>query len=46
MPVAIAELSWQQASVAGTAIIIPVLLLAICVQKYLIRGLTFGAIKN
>ena len=46
MPVAIAELSWQQASVAGTTIIIPILLLAICVQKYLIRGLTFGAIKN
>jgi multiple sugar transport system permease protein len=46
MPVAIAELPWQQASVAGTAIIIPVFLLAICVQKYLIRGLTFGAIKN
>ena len=46
MPVAIAELSWQQASVAGTTIIIPILLLAICVQKYLIRGLTFGAIKS
>jgi multiple sugar transport system permease protein len=46
MPVAIAELSWQQASVAGTAIIIPIFLFAICVQKYLIRGLTFGAIKN
>jgi multiple sugar transport system permease protein len=46
MPVGIAELSWQQASAAGTAIIIPVLLLAIGVQKYLIRGLTFGAIKS
>src|SRR4030042_911516 len=46
MPVAIAELPWQQASAAGTAIIIPVLLLAIFVQKYLIRGLTFGAIKD
>jgi len=46
MPVAIAELSWQQASVAGTTIIIPIFLLSICVQKHLIRGLTFGAIKN
>ena len=46
MPVAIAELSWQQASVAGTTIIIPIFLLAICVQKHLIRGLTFGAIKD
>lgn len=46
MPVAIAELSWHQASVAGTAIVIPVLILAVCVQKHLIRGLTFGATNN
>lgn len=46
MPVAIAELSWQQASAAGTAIIIPVLILAFCVQKYLVQGLTFGAVEG
>jgi multiple sugar transport system permease protein len=46
MSVVIAELSWGQASAAGTTLIIPVFLLAIFVKKYLIRGLTHGAIRN
>jgi ABC-type glycerol-3-phosphate transport system permease component len=46
MPVVIAELPWGQAGAAGITLIIPVLLLAILVKKYIIRSLTYGAITS
>lgn len=52
MPVSISEfitwreVTWEQVSAAGTALIIPVLAFSLIVQKYLVRGLSFGAIKD
>jgi len=36
---------WGEMAAVATVIILPVLAFAIIVQKYLVRGLTFGAIK-
>jgi len=36
---------WGEMAAVATVIILPVLTFAIIVQKYLVRGLTFGAIK-
>lgn len=36
---------WGQIAAVGSVITIPVFILAFCVQKYMIRGMTFGAIK-
>jgi len=36
---------WGEMAAVATIIILPVLIFAIIVQKYLVRGLTFGAIK-
>jgi len=36
---------WGEMAAVATVIIVPVLTFAIIVQKYLVRGLTFGAIK-
>lgn len=52
MPVSISEfitwreVTWEQVSAAGTALIVPVLLFSFFVQKYLVRGLSFGAVKE
>lgn len=52
MPVSISEfitwreVTWEQVSAAGTALIVPVLAFSLIVQKYLVRGLSFGAIKD
>ncbi|OGP58624.1 MAG: hypothetical protein A2V65_09425 [Deltaproteobacteria bacterium RBG_13_49_15] len=52
MPVSISEfitwreVTWEQVSAAGTALIIPVLVFSFFVQKYLVRGLSFGAVKE
>ena len=52
MPVSICEfitwreVTWEQVSAAGTALIIPVLVFSFFVQKYLVRGLSFGAVKE
>jgi multiple sugar transport system permease protein len=52
MPVSISEfitwreVTWEQVSAAGTALIFPVLVFSFFVQKYLVRGLSFGAVKE
>lgn len=38
-------IEWERMSAAAVAATIPVLLISILVQKYLVRGLTMGAIK-
>ena len=37
---------WGESGVVGTVAMIPVLIFAILVRKYLIRGITFGLIKG
>jgi len=39
-------ISWGAASAAGVLMSLPVIVLALSVQKYLVRGLTFGVIKG
>jgi multiple sugar transport system permease protein len=39
-------LLWGQMSALGTMMIVPVMLFAAGAQKYLVRGLTFGAVKG
>jgi len=39
------SISWGPACAAGVVCILPVVILGIIIQKYLVRGLTFGAIK-
>jgi len=39
------ELLWGEMGAAGTIAIIPILIFALSVQRYLVRGLTMGAIK-
>ena len=52
MPVSISEfitwreVTWEQVSAAGTALVVPVLAFSFFVQKYLVRGLSFGAVKE
>lgn len=40
------EILWGQIAATGTIAIIPGILLALFLQRYLIRGLTMGAVKN
>jgi len=40
------EIRWGAMSAAGVVAIIPVLVFAMLVQRYLIRGLSFGAVKG
>ncbi len=37
---------WAQLSAAGTVVTIPIIILAFVLQKHLVRGLSFGAVKN
>ena len=37
---------WDLMSAAGTVCILPVLIIAICFQKYIIAGMTVGAVKG
>lgn len=37
---------WDLMSAAGTVCIIPVLIIAVCFQKYIIKGMTLGAVKG
>jgi len=37
---------WGQVAAAGTIITIPVIIMAFVLQKYLVRGLSFGAVKG
>ena len=52
LPVAIAAfindrgIEWGPMSAAGTSLIIPLAILFYSIKKYLVRGLTFGAIKE
>jgi len=39
-------IAWGVASAAGTLMSLPVVVLAMLVQRYLVRGLTFGVIKG
>ena len=40
------EIKWGVMSAAGTVAIIPILIFALAVQKYLVRGLSLGAVKG
>jgi multiple sugar transport system permease protein len=37
---------WGQFSAAATAIILPVLAVALVLQRHIVRGLTMGAVKG
>ena len=37
---------WAQLSAAGTVVTIPIIILAFILQKHLVRGLSFGAVKQ
>jgi len=39
-------LQWGQVSAIGSLLIIPPVLVAFFLQKYLVRGLTLGAVKG
>jgi multiple sugar transport system permease protein len=39
------EVLWGQMSAVGTVAIIPILIFTLAVQRYLVRGLTLGAVK-
>ncbi len=39
-------LRWGEMSAIGSMMIIPVMIFALATQKYLVRGLTFGAVKG
>jgi ABC-type glycerol-3-phosphate transport system permease component len=40
-----AALRWQEMAAASVTAVIPMLLLALVAQRYLVKGLTFGAVK-
>jgi multiple sugar transport system permease protein len=40
------EIKWGVMSAAGTVAIVPILVFALAVQKYLVRGLSLGAVKG
>ena len=40
------EILWGQIAAAGVIAVIPCVLLALLLQRFLIRGLTLGAIKG
>ena len=37
---------WDQMTALGVVTVLPVLLFALAVQRYLVRGLTLGAVKE
>lgn len=42
----VSGVKWGEMAATGTLAVMPVLVFAICVQKYMIRGLTFGSVKG
>lgn len=40
------EIAWGEISAAGFVACIPIIILAFVVQKHIVRGLTFGAVKS
>jgi multiple sugar transport system permease protein len=39
-------INWGMLTAAGTIIALPIIIIAIFVQRYIVRGLTFGAVKQ
>jgi multiple sugar transport system permease protein len=46
MYLSVSGVKWGELAATGTLAVLPVLIFAIGVQKYMIRGLTFGAVKG
>jgi multiple sugar transport system permease protein len=46
MYLSVSGVKWGEMAATGVLAVAPVLVFAICVQKYMIRGLTFGAVKG
>jgi multiple sugar transport system permease protein len=46
MYLSVSGVKWGEMAATGVLAVLPVLIFAICVQKYMIRGLTFGAVKG
>lgn len=46
MYLSVSGVKWGEMGATGVLGVLPVLIFAICVQKHMIRGLTFGAIKG
>jgi multiple sugar transport system permease protein len=46
MYLSVSGVKWGEMAATGVLAVLPVLIFAICVQKYMIRGLTFGAVKE
>ncbi len=46
MYLSISGVKWGEMAATGVLAVLPVFAFAICVQKYMIRGLTFGAVKG
>ena len=44
--IAATDIQWEVVSAAGTMIIIPMIIFSFFVQKYIIRGLTMGAVRG
>jgi len=40
------SIAWTEAAVTGLIVSLPIVVLALLVQKHLVRGLTFGAVKG
>jgi multiple sugar transport system permease protein len=46
MYLSVSGVKWGEMSATGVLGVLPVMIFAICVQKHMIRGLTFGAVKG
>ncbi len=46
MYLSVSGVKWGEMAATGVLAVLPVLIFAIAVQKYMIRGLTFGAVKG
>ena len=46
MYLSVSGVMWGEMAATGVLAVLPVLIFAICVQKHMIRGLTFGAVKG
>lgn len=46
MYLSVSGVKWGEMAATGVLAVLPALIFAIAVQKYMIRGLTFGAVKG
>ncbi|RCX13523.1 carbohydrate ABC transporter membrane protein 2 (CUT1 family) [Anaerobacterium chartisolvens] len=46
MYLSVSGVKWGEMAATGVLAVMPVLIFAVCVQKHMIRGLTFGAVKG